>query len=119
MAALPGAIQGIGLDIVEIARIEQLARRNKRFLQRVFSKEEIAYCNAKKKRWQHFAVRFAAKEAVWKALGSRSITLPDIHVVRDKSGRPGVRLKGRKAPVELSLSHSELYAMAVAVAVKR
>ena len=118
----PNPLQGIGLDIVEIRRIQQLAKRNRRFLTRVFSKDEIAYCRAKKKSWQHFAVRFAAKEAVWKALGSSNLTLPDITVVRDKNGRPRVKLLGRKAPkvdFELSLSHSDLYAMAVAVAVRK
>ena len=106
----------VGLDIVEIERIRALARRQSRFLKKVFSPEEIEYCRAKKLAWQHFAVRFAAKEAVWKALGAKGFTLRDISVSRDKHGRPGVLLKGKPAKgLKLSLSHSRRYAVAVAV----
>ncbi|MBI4376440.1 MAG: holo-ACP synthase [Elusimicrobia bacterium] len=109
----------IGLDIVEIDRIRKIARRTPRFLERVFSAKEIAYCRAKKNQWQHFAVRFAAKEAVWKALeGERGLSLRDIAVSRDARGKPGVLLKGKPARgLRLSLSHSDQYAVAVAVAV--
>src|SRR5579885_1140731 len=78
----------IGLDIVEIDRIRGLARRSPRFLSRVFSAEEIAYCRGKRLQWQHFAVRFAAKEAVWKALGREGLGLKDISVSRDERGKP-------------------------------
>ena len=108
---------GLGLDIVEIARVEAVGRRNPAFLRRVFSPEEIRYCSGKKNQWQHFAVRFAAKEAVWKALGEAGVALNDISVRRDSSGRPGVLLRGRPAPhIRLSLSHSEQFAAAVAMA---
>ena len=50
----------LGVDIVEISRVRDLARRNPRFLKRVFSADEISYCKAKKNPWPHFAVRFAA-----------------------------------------------------------
>ncbi len=106
----------IGLDIVEIGRIKSLARRTPRFLTRVFTADEIAYCRAKKRQWQHFAVRFAAKEAVWKALDRDGLSLKDISVSRDRRGKPGVLVKGRPARgFALSLSHSESYAVAVAV----
>jgi holo-[acyl-carrier protein] synthase len=106
----------LGADIVEIERVEALAKRQPRFLTRVFSPEEIAYCRGKKTQWQHFAVRFAAKEAVWKALGQEGLSLRDITVSRGPDGRPGVMLKGRETDrVKLTLSHSERYAMAVAV----
>ena len=109
----------LGTDIVEIARVRALARRQPGFLKRVFSKEEIAYCIGKKLQWQHFAVRFAAKEAVWKALGQEGLALKDIAVWRDKQGRPGVMVCGKKqAGLKLSLSHSERYALAVAARVK-
>src|SRR5262245_22463303 len=107
---------GLGLDIVEIERIEKLARRNARFLPRVFTEQEIRYCSSKKNRWQHFAARFAAKEAVWKALGQEGVALKDISVRRDAAGKPGVLLRGRVAKnIELSLSHSDHYAVAVAL----
>jgi holo-[acyl-carrier protein] synthase len=109
----------LGADIVEIARIRALARRQPRFLTRVFSPAEIAYCRGKKLQWQHFAVRFAAKEAVWKALGGRGLAYRDITVSRGLDGRPTVMVKGRATTgVKLSLSHSERYALAVAVRVK-
>ena len=110
----------IGLDIVEIDRIEKLARRNARFLPRVFSDQEIAYCRSKKNRWQHFAARFAAKEAVWKALGQSGIALKDISVRRDSAGKPSVLLRGRPSrSIQLSLSHSDHYAVAVALCVSK
>ena len=106
----------IGLDIVEIARVRNLARRTPRFLSRVFTAHEIAYCRSKKNPWQHFAVRFAAKEAVWKALDRDDVSLKDISVSRDGRGKPGVLLNGcRAAGLKLSLSHSDHYAVAVAV----
>ncbi|MBI3547939.1 MAG: holo-ACP synthase [Elusimicrobia bacterium] len=114
--SLKGLPLGIGLDIVEIDRVAKLAKRNPRFLTRVFSTQEIAYCRTKKKLWQHFAARFAAKEAVWKALGSEGVALKDISVSRGRDGRPGVLLRGKPArDIHLSLSHSEKYALAVAL----
>ncbi len=106
----------IGLDIIEIDRIKRLARRAPRFLSRIFTSSEISYCRSKKNPWQHFAVRFAAKEAVWKALDDEAVSLKDISVSRDDRGKPGVLLKGRRAStLKLSLSHSERYAVAVAI----
>lgn len=106
----------VGLDIVEISRVRALARRNPRFLKRVFTDEEIAYCSGKKLKWQHFAVRFAAKEAVWKAIGRGAVALKDISVRRDASGKPSVLLKGKPLKgFSLSLTHSAEYAAAVAL----
>lgn len=108
----------VGLDIVEIARIKKAGTRA--FLKRVFSPTEIAYCQSKKNRWQHFAVRFAAKEAIYKALGLSGVALRDISVARAKDGRPSVMLRGKPQPsVALSLSHSDHYAAAVAVRLLR
>jgi holo-[acyl-carrier protein] synthase len=106
----------IGLDIVEISRVRRLVRRTPLFLKRVFTSGEISYCRSKKNPWQHFAVRFAAKEAVWKALEGGVMSLKDISVSRDPNGKPMVLLKGRPARgFKLSLSHSERYALAVAI----
>ncbi|MFH2204704.1 MAG: holo-ACP synthase [Elusimicrobiota bacterium] len=106
----------LGIDIVEIDRVAQLAKNSKRFLTRVFSKDEIRYCHDKKKKWQHFAVRFAAKEAIWKAVGQAGLNLKDIAIRRGPSGRPSVVLEGRAAPfIQVSLTHTEKYAAAVAV----
>ncbi len=108
---------GLGLDIVEVSRIKTVARRTPLFLSRVFAPEEIRYCRAKKKPWPHFAARFAAKEAVWKALGHGGVALKDIRVERDVLGRPYVLVQGRvRRDLELSLTHTERYAAAVALA---
>ena len=110
----------IGLDIVEIARIRRIIRRAPGFLARVFSKDEVAYCRKHKNPWPHYAVRFAAKEAVWKALGQDGVALKDISVSRDARGKPGVLIKGRPARgLKLSLSHGEDYAAAVALLIHR
>ncbi len=107
---------GMGLDIVEIERVESLAKRNPAFLKRVFSAEELRYCRGKKRRWQHLAVRFAAKEAVWKALGEGGLSLRDISVSRENDGRPNVLLRGRRAAnIQISLTHCDRYAAAVAL----
>ena len=112
----------VGTDIVEVARVSRLARQP-RFLMRVFTPAEIRYCRGKRNAAQHFAVRFAAKEAVWKALSSRvrenGIGHKEIGVRRLSSGQPLValspRLKKFEKKIALSLSHTKDYATAVAV----
>lgn len=105
----------LGVDLVEIGRIKALARRNPKFLTRVFSKAEIDYCKAKKNPWPHFAVRFAAKEAVYKALGKAEVPLTAISVHRGPDGRPAVRINGKKVPkLKLALSHGRDHAVAFA-----
>ena len=105
----------LGVDLVEIGRIKALARRNPKFLTRVFSKAEIAYCKAKKNPWPHFAVRFAAKEAVYKALGKAEIPLTAISVHRGPDGRPCVHIRGKRVPkLKLALSHGRDHAVAFA-----
>jgi holo-[acyl-carrier protein] synthase len=106
----------VGVDLVEISRVKELAKRNPRFLKRVFSVDEIAYCKAKKNPWPHFAVRFAAKEAVYKTLGKADIPLTSISVSRDAAGRPTVVIEGKPAKkMKLSLSHGREHAVAFAV----
>ena len=87
-----------------------------RFLEKVFTAEEIAYCNASRIRHQHFAARFAAKEAVSKALATGwagEFRWKDVEVTNDPSGRPGVTLHGRlreqlgRGIILLSLSHCD------------
>ncbi|MDD5627577.1 MAG: holo-ACP synthase [Elusimicrobia bacterium] len=106
----------IGLDIVEVRRIRRVIQRTPGFLARVFTKDEIAYCRGHKDPWPHYAVRFAAKEAVWKALGRERLALKDISVERGSRGKPSVLIQGRRAArLKLSLSHGEDYAVAVAL----
>ncbi len=118
---------GIGTDIVEIKRIKEACSAD-RFLERVFSAGEREYCLGHKNPWPYLAARFAAKEAVAKALGTGigQVTWQDIEVVKEPSGRPGIVLSGKGAEVArelritellLSLSHCRDYAIAYVVAV--
>ena len=96
------ALAGIGVDIIEIARVERALKRTPRMAQRLFTDEERAYCERTARPAQHYAGRFAAREAVLKALGtgfSQGIGLKDVSVTRDESGRPQVLLAGRAAEV--------------------
>jgi holo-[acyl-carrier protein] synthase len=108
----------LGVDIVEIRRVARLVR-NARFVDRVFSEREVAYCRGKKNAAQHFAARFAAKEAVYKALGQPGIAHKEISVKNDLSGKPGLelakRLKKFEPHISLTLSHTDDYAVAVAL----
>jgi holo-[acyl-carrier protein] synthase len=121
-------IIGVGTDLIEIARIQQsIDRFGVRFLQRVFTPSELAYCQRKKNAAESFAARFAAKEAAAKALGtgiSHGISWLEIEVVREPSGRPFLALSGRAAQrakqlgvlhTSLSLTHARDTAMAVAI----
>ena len=91
-------IVGLGLDIAEIDRIEAaITRHGAPFLERLFTPDEIAYCERFKNRYERYAGRFAVKEAAMKALGtgwSRGVRWRDIEVVREPSGKPGLRLGG-------------------------
>src|ERR1700681_1665458 len=108
----------VGVDIVEIKRLAQQAQ-NPRFLKRVFTTGEIAYCRARRHAAQHFAVRFAAKEAVWKAVGNPRLLHRDIQVWNRADGKPEVRFptKFKKLTpwVSISLSHGRDYAVAMAI----
>ena len=105
----------IGIDIVEVKRIARLIK-SKAFLAKVYTKQEIAYCSNKKMKAQHFAVRFATKEAVWKAIGKDGVALKDIEVKNLSNGKPVVVIKNTSAKnISISLTHTKNYAAAVAV----
>src|SRR6266700_3131428 len=108
----------IGVAIVEIHRIAKQVG-NARFLKRVFTPQEVAYCRARKNSAQHFAVRFAAKEAVWKAVGEPKLLHRDIQVRNQANGKPQVlfpaRFKKLAKRVSISLSHGRDYAVAMAL----
>ncbi|MHB8170614.1 MAG: holo-ACP synthase [Thermincolia bacterium] len=122
-------IVGIGTDIVEIERIKE-ACSAERFLERVFTPGEREYCLGHKNPWPYLAARFAAKEAVAKALGTGigQVGWRDIEVVKEPSGRPGIVLSGKGVETArelgikellLSLSHCREYAMAYVVGVSK
>ena len=114
-----------GVDIIEIPRIKKtLDRYGERFLKRIFTPDEIAYCRG---RSPNLAGRFAAKEATMKALGTgvRGVGWKDIEVIRAESGAPSVKLHGRAkaradmlqvSELSLSISHSREFAVAFVVA---
>jgi len=114
---------GIGTDIIEIERITRAFDRSPRFGERVFTQRELDYCLKRENCYPHLAARFAAKEAVAKALG-QSFSWQDVEIVNDGDGRPDVRLYGRARDfaagkkVMLSMSHSRYYATAVALVVE-
>ncbi len=111
-------ISGIGIDIIEVARVQKLDSKSPRFLERVFTAREIAYCSKKKNKYQHYAARFAAKEAFFKALGER-IPWKDVELVNLASGKPTLKLKGeRRRPfkrMHVSVSHLSEHALAVVI----
>lgn len=113
---------GLGVDIVEVKRIKELAKRQKSFLSRVFTESELKYCIGKKNQYQRLAVRFAAKEAVWKAAGLKGLSFRNISIVKAPGGRPGVECSDPRAKnmdIRISLSHSDHYASAMAIAFKK
>jgi holo-[acyl-carrier protein] synthase len=111
---------GIGIDLIEIDRLERALERHPRLAARVFTEAEREYAAARARPGRHLAARFAAKEAVVKALGvSGGFGLRDIEVLAGKP--PRVRLAGRAADarqgrdIEISLTHSRDFAAAVAI----
>ncbi|MBN1968363.1 MAG: holo-ACP synthase [Candidatus Delongbacteria bacterium] len=117
-------IIGIGTDIVETLRIEKSIEKNgKHFLDYVFTKVEQEYCS-RKKNYESFAGRFAAKEAFVKAIGTgigKEFGFKDIEIINDEYGKPLIKINknssmlSKKHKIHLSISHSKLYATAFVV----
>ena len=118
-------IKGIGVDIIEIQRIQKsIDSFGAPFLERIFTPVEIQYCTAKQNPAQHFAARFAAKEAVSKSLATGwrgDFSWKDIEVTNDGLGQPRIALYGKlkglldHASLFVSLSHSENHVVAMVV----
>lgn len=113
----------LGIDIIEIERIEKAITRRKRFKKKLFTEKEIEYCESQKNPILHYAARFCAKEAMMKALGtgwSQGVSWKQIEILNKKSGKPYVVLYDTsltiagESKVEVSLSHSKTVATAVA-----
>lgn len=121
-------IIGTGVDLVEVPRFRQVMRRQgDRFLHRLFTPAELSYARSRKQTLQHLAARFAAKEAVVKALGAPKglgLKWTDLEVTNRPSGQPRVSFRGtmsrwRKTRVYLSLTHTAKYAVAAATVCSR
>ncbi len=118
-------IIGLGVDIAEVPRIKAaIERHGQPFLRRVFTPNEIEYCERFKNKFERYAGRFAAKEATMKALGTgwrRGVRWVDLEVAREQSGRPSMALAGEAAKIaaqlgvkhiSLSITHTEAQALA-------
>jgi len=121
-------IFGIGIDLVEIDRLKKsVVKFGDRFLNRLFTENEIKYCQSKSNSYQHFAVRFAAKEAFLKAIGTGlrdGITWHQIEIINDKQGKPSILTHDKCHEIlekldvrnpKLSLSHIRQHGIAVVI----
>ena len=120
-------IKGIGVDMVEIGRVQKLIEKDQGFAARIFTEREIAYCESKFFKAQHYAARFTAKEAFFKALGTGfrgGMGWRDVEVENDALGKPRLRLaavalqkfeKRKLKKALLSLSHTREMAVALVV----
>jgi len=120
-------IIGTGIDIIDVERIALRVGRDSGFRELVFSKEEMDYCDSKATRYQHYAARFAAKEAFLKAVGrgwDSGLLLNEIEVVNKPNGKPEMRIKGQTEKelaslgirfIHVSISHLKTMATAIVI----
>lgn len=111
-----------GTDIIEVCRIEEsIERKGDNFLNKIYTEKEIEYCNSKNNmKYQHFAARFAAKEAIFKAISNTlkdkyEITWKDVEILNDENGRPYVHFLNNDyniKQIDISISHLKEYAIA-------
>jgi holo-[acyl-carrier protein] synthase len=120
-------IIGTGIDIIEVDRVAQRVGNDNGFRELVFSKDEISYCNSKAFPFQHYAARFAAKEAFLKAIGrgwDSGLSLHEIEIINQPGGKPILRLSGQTEKelahlgirfVHVSISHLKATATAIVI----
>lgn len=119
-------VLGVGIDIIEIKRIKKSVDRfGERFLNKIYTTLELEYCMNKKNKYQHLAARFAAKEAIYKALSCDSAEVyswQEIEIFNEKNGLPKVKFYGslkdylnHGKDLKISMSHSENYVTCVAI----
>jgi holo-[acyl-carrier protein] synthase len=120
-------IVGVGIDLIEVARVATSVARENGFKERIFSLAEIAYCEERKEKAQHYAARFAAKEAFLKATGKGlglGYQLHEIEIVHEADGRPTIQLHGAMkenaqrygwAKMQVSLTHLKDMASAIVI----
>lgn len=125
-------IEGFGVDIIEVKRVKAaVARYGRRFLNKIYTKRELDYCEGRGIPEEHLAARFAVKEAVYKAFGGDSkiaIAWTDVEVLNEKNGKPKIVLKGSAkklmnkrniAKAVISLSHTRNYAVGNCILLKK
>lgn len=120
-------ITGIGLDVIEVERVQEKIEKEQGFRELVFGEAEIAYCEPKAHKYEHYAARFAAKEAFFKAMGTgwaNKTAYNEILILGDDAGKPTLQLIGQTArtlhqlqmqKVKISISHLKNIAAAVIV----
>jgi len=120
-------ICGTGIDIIEVSRIRSVMERDIGFKNKIFTIPEIEYCESKKNKYQHYAVRFSAKEAFMKAIGTGwrfGIRFADIEIFHDELGKPFIRGNGKAkellinegiSKIHVSLSHLKEMATAIVI----
>jgi holo-[acyl-carrier protein] synthase len=116
-------IIGMGVDITEVRRLRQAVEKwGQDFLQRIFTAEELKNAKNKSSLYQHLAGRFAAKEAVFKALGDKNLGWQDVQILNDQDGKPFCSIfnqKGKKLETHISISHVKTYAVASAIIIQK
>ena len=121
---------GIGVDIIEIDRIKQsVDTYGDSFLNKIYTKSELDYCLAKFNKYQHLAARFAAKEAIYKAIATgweKDATWKNMEIINEDNGLPVVKFLGNlkefmseDKDIKISLSHSDNYVVAFAIIYKK
>jgi len=120
-------IKGTGIDIIDIPRIKKMTTEDTRFIEKLFTETEIAYCESKYRKEIHYAARFAAKEAFFKAMGTGwrdGMKWTDISIENDDLGKPEINLQGKTLEnfkeknfenIHLSISHTREYAVAFVI----
>lgn len=120
-------VNGVGIDMIEVERITTSLSKSSGFRELVFSPGEIVYCESKRFKYEHYAARFAAKEAFFKALGTgwaKGTAFHEIEIVNNADGKPEINLLGESsnlistmniAKIHVSLSHIKTMASAVVI----
>jgi len=120
-------ILGTGIDMIEVERVSEKMSRAEGFREMVFSKNEIEYCETKKHKFEHYAARFAAKEAFYKAIGAgwmNGTAFNEIEITNDEKGKPSLILLGATAQlmdqmgiknIHVSLTHLKTMASAIVI----
>jgi holo-[acyl-carrier protein] synthase len=120
-------IFGIGTDIIEVKRVKKMVIKGSQYLETIFTEEEMHYCDAKVGKYEHNAARYAAKEAIMKALGTGwrgGLAYSDIGITNEELGQPRVSMRGEVKELFdryqiqrtlISLSHTKEIAIAVVI----
>jgi holo-[acyl-carrier protein] synthase len=120
-------IYGIGTDLIEVERVKKSVEKISGFKEKIFTDLEIEYCESKKRKHEHYAARFAVKEAFFKAIGTgwrNGLSFREIEVINDELGKPEIRLHGKAKDlsvqnklkkINVSISHIKETAAAVVI----